>query len=77
LSIRGNRFYNRLLAKLADASEVQGVSGTQNRTVHEELENARTEATEQFAAAVELSKKSNISNIKQSLQIVIIFYVFT
>jgi (E)-4-hydroxy-3-methylbut-2-enyl-diphosphate synthase len=50
---------DRLLAKLAAGDEVQGVSGAQNRSVHEVLEDANTGATQQFAAAVELGKKSN------------------
>jgi len=51
---------NRLLTELADASEVQGVSGAQTRSAHEALEDASTGATQQFAAAVELCKKSNV-----------------
>jgi dTDP-4-amino-4,6-dideoxygalactose transaminase len=52
-------FDNRLLVKLAAGDEVQGVSGAQTRSVHEVLEDANTGATQQFAAAVELDKKSN------------------
>jgi hypothetical protein len=52
-------FENRLLAKLADASEVQGVSGAQSRSVQAVLEDTSTGTTQQFAAAVELGKKSN------------------
>ena len=48
----------RLLAKLADASEVQGASGEQTRSLHEVLEKRSTTATEQFVAAVEFYKKS-------------------
>ena len=48
----------RLLAELADASEVQGVSGAQTPSEHEGRENTSTGATQQFAAAVELCKKS-------------------
>jgi UDP-N-acetylmuramate--L-alanine ligase len=47
----------RLLEKLAD-DEVQGDSGAQTRSVHEGRENTSTGATQQFAAAVELGKKS-------------------
>ncbi|MFZ4116408.1 MAG: serine hydrolase domain-containing protein [Chthoniobacterales bacterium] len=54
-------FYSRLLPKLADVSEVQGASGAQTRSVHEVLEDASTGATQQFAAAVELGKKSSDS----------------
>jgi hypothetical protein len=53
-----------LLAELADASEVQGVSGVQTRSVHEGRENTSTGATQQFTAAVELCKKSNGEKIK-------------
>jgi fructose-1,6-bisphosphatase/inositol monophosphatase family enzyme len=47
---------NSLLTKLAAGDEVQGVSGTQTRSVHEGRENTNTGATQQFAAAVELGK---------------------
>ena len=50
----------RLLVELAAASEVQGVSGAQTRSVHDVLEDASTGATQQFAAAVELCKKSTV-----------------
>jgi phosphoglycerate kinase len=52
---------NRLFEEFADASEVQGVSGAQTRSVHKVLEDASTGATQQFAAAVELCKKSNVT----------------
>jgi segregation and condensation protein A len=48
----------RPLAELADASEVQEVSGAQTRSAPKVLEDASTGATQQFAAAVELGKKS-------------------
>ena len=50
---------NRLLSKLADACEVQGGFGAQTRSVQEVLEDASTEATQQFTAAVEFGKRSN------------------
>ena len=55
--MRGNASDRKLLSKLADASEVPGVSGAQHRSVQEVLEDASTDATQQFAAAVEFSKK--------------------
>jgi aspartyl-tRNA synthetase len=48
----------RLLEKLADADEVQGVAGAQTRSVQEVLEDASTGVTSQFAATVEFFKKS-------------------
>ena len=48
----------RLLSKFADADEVPGVSGAQNRSVHEVLEDSSTGTTKQFAATVEFRKKS-------------------
>lgn len=51
--------HNRPLSKLAAASKVQGASGaTQTRSVQNVLEDASTGATQQFAAAVEFSKRS-------------------
>ena len=49
---------NRLLSKLANADEEQGVDGTQNLSVHKALEGSSTRATKLFAAAVELRKQS-------------------
>ena len=48
----------RPLSKFADASEVQGVSGAQIRSVQEVLEDASTGVTQQFVVTVEFPKKS-------------------
>ena len=48
----------RLVSKLADTDEVQGVSGAQSRSVHEVLEDTSTGTTKQFAVAVEFRNKS-------------------
>jgi sirohydrochlorin cobaltochelatase len=58
---------NRFLAKLADNDEVQGVSGAQPRSVDEGRENTSTGATQQFAAALELGKKSNKNHYAEVL----------
>jgi glycolate oxidase len=50
---------SRLHSTLASANEVQDVSGAQNRSVHEVLEGSSTGATKQFAAEVEVRKKSS------------------
>ena len=49
----------RLLSKFADADEAQGADGAQPRSVQMVHEDASTGATKRFAAAVEVSKKSN------------------
>ena len=53
-----NNINRRPLSKLADASKVQGAFGAQNRIVQNVLEDASTEATQQFVATVELGKRS-------------------
>ena len=50
---------NRLLSKLACADEVQGVDSAQKLSVQKLLDASSTGATKQFAAEVELGKKSS------------------
>src|SRR3990167_7568511 len=58
---------NRLLSKLADADEVQGVDGAQKLSVQELLDASSTGATQQFAAEVEFRKKSNESDVPEDI----------
>ena len=51
---------DRPLSKLADASEAQGGSSEQPRSAQDAHEDASTEATQQFAAAVEFGKRSMV-----------------
>ncbi len=57
----------RLLSKLASADEVPGVDGAQQLSVHNVLDGASIEATPQFAAEVEIRKKSEVSLWKECL----------
>ncbi len=52
--------FNRLLSKLAAGSKVQGVSERKTGAYTPVCEDLSTEATQQFASAIEFRKKSNI-----------------
>ena len=56
--IQDNQQLIRPLSKLASADEVQGVDGAQKLSVQELLDASSTGATQQFAAEVEVGKKS-------------------
>lgn len=49
---------DRLLSKLADRDEAQGVDGAQRLSLHEVLDGVSTGATQPFAPAVEVGKQS-------------------
>ena len=57
----------RLPSKLADADEVQEVGGAQKLSVQELLDASSPDATKQFAAEVELGKKSTKAHVKMTL----------
>jgi hydroxyethylthiazole kinase len=56
---------NRVLAKLAHGSEMQGAHGAQNRSVFNIREDSSTGATQQIAPGVEFCKNSNAIIEKQ------------
>ncbi|HLB33262.1 MAG TPA: deoxyribodipyrimidine photo-lyase [Chthoniobacterales bacterium] len=58
LEDKNNTTKIRLLSKLADADEVQGVDGAQELSVQKLLDAPSTGATSQLAASVEVRKKS-------------------